>query len=224
MLLEGTFCEFSLAELIRMVVYSSVTGRLEIACDDTLGQIYARDGRIYHAAAGILSGSAAVNHMFERASGTFRFVAGEFVATVTISQDVWELITQGETRAQAWARVRHIIPSMNCVPILTGGKRDEPVQINETSWAILTWIDGDRSIEEIAESMGQEPIEVAEALVLLVQRGVAQIKAARLASPDVTGRGMTMRSPVHTPMRSSFGGNRETSLWQRLRAKGHPHN
>jgi hypothetical protein len=69
--LDGTLEKFPLRELIEMVVYSSVTGVLELAVGDGIGRLFFRDGRPYHAVAGEQVGADAVAAMFEERDAPF---------------------------------------------------------------------------------------------------------------------------------------------------------
>ena len=65
--LDGNLNKFPLRELIEMVVYSSVTGVLELRAGADIGQIFFRDGQPYHAVAGQRAGMDAIAAMFEDA-------------------------------------------------------------------------------------------------------------------------------------------------------------
>src|SRR4051812_38330702 len=73
--LDGNLDKFPLRELIEMVVYSSVTGVLELRTGTDIGRIFFRDGQPYHASAGELAGLNAVAVLFEERDSPFRFVA-----------------------------------------------------------------------------------------------------------------------------------------------------
>ena len=60
MQLDGNLDKFPLRELIEMVVYSSVTGVLELRAGGDIGRLFFRDGQPYHASAGERVGIGAV--------------------------------------------------------------------------------------------------------------------------------------------------------------------
>jgi len=118
MQLEGMLGQFSLRELIEMIVYSSVTGVLEMRVGDEVGQIFFRDGLPYHAAVNRQVGFDAACLMFEERETPFRFVAGGVASEETLWLDPWDLIERAEDQAKQWQRVRPRIPSLNWVPAL----------------------------------------------------------------------------------------------------------
>ncbi len=177
--LEGSLKHFSLAELIGMIVFSSVTGVLEVGATSVVGRVYSRDGRIYHAEAGDLTGADAFCQIFEGEAVWFRFTAGATAEAETVWRDPMDLLAQAERRAELWVRVRPYIPSLDCVPVLRTTAPDSRVHVSRAGWDALTQIDGVRSVAEIAAAVGYVPLEMADALVGLVQQGLIAIKPPR---------------------------------------------
>src|SRR5215210_7103856 len=85
--LDGNLDKFPLRELIEMVVYSSVTGVLELRTGTDIGRIFFRDGQPYHASAGELVGLEAVAALFEERDSPFRFVADQITNAGTLWLD-----------------------------------------------------------------------------------------------------------------------------------------
>ena len=68
MQLDGNLNKFPLRELIEMVVYSSVTGVLELRAGTDIGQIFFRDGQPYHAKQVVFQAAPMGNGMGVRVS------------------------------------------------------------------------------------------------------------------------------------------------------------
>src|SRR3954470_20492267 len=132
--LDGNLDKFPLRELIEMVVYSSVTGVLQLRAGSDIGQLFFRDGQPYHASAGERVGMDAIAAMFEERDSPFRFVADSTAAEVSIWLDPWEIIERGEEQARQWARVRQRIASLDLVPMLSGSPATNQIHISETVW------------------------------------------------------------------------------------------
>jgi hypothetical protein len=177
--LEGTLDKFPLGELIEMVTYSSVTGVLEVRIGAEIGQIFFRDGRPYHAVAGQLSGIDATAAMFEERDAPFRFVADQESAESTLWQDSWEIIEHSEEQAHKWLSVRGCIPSMDCVPALRDAPSIGQVQISEAAWPVLAAIDGQRTVQQIAEHLNLVLLDCCLALVFLIDRGLITVQPPR---------------------------------------------
>lgn len=181
MQLDGTLDQFPLRELIEMVVYSSVTGVLEVRVGEAVGQLFFRDGRPYHAEAGELSAFDAVQVMFEQRDTPFRFVADTTSERETLWLDPWELIERGETQARQWAEVRPLIPSLAWIPSLCSTASSEHIHISESAWPVLSAVDGQRSVAQIAEKLNMVELDTCVALVSLLNQGLVTIRQPRPA-------------------------------------------
>ncbi|NOK58930.1 MAG: DUF4388 domain-containing protein [Chloroflexi bacterium AL-W] len=175
MQLEGMLDQFSLAELMAMIISSSVTGVLTIGPDGSIGLIYFRDGHPYHAITSNLTGFDAVTHLFEEKRASFCFTAGAVSPEETIRMDPWDLVTSAEQYAQMWSQMRPTIPDLDWVPVLLESQLQAQIKIREVIWPILATIDGQRSIAEIADTVGQIRIEVAMAMHELLSQGLVHL-------------------------------------------------
>lgn len=173
MILEGTLCKFPLRELLDLMVFSSVTGALEIQTRQGPGYIYSHMGQLYHASVGNLSGQEAIWAFFEEEDARFRFIAGQTASAQTLFSDVQTLADEGEMRARAWAAIRPRIPHLNLVPVLNPGPNMSHIQISEEDWPVMAAIDGQRTIKEIAEYVVLEPLDVCRVLIRLMDQGLA---------------------------------------------------
>ena len=195
MQLEGSLDQFHLRELIEMIVYSSVTGVLEVRLGDEVGQLFFHDGLPYHAEAGERAGFDAVCAMFQEHDAPFRFVAGVACEAKTLWLDPWDLIERAEHEAEVWLRLRPRIPSLSWVPALCSTAGTEQVHIGEGVWPVLSAVDGQRNVAAIAQELGLAPIDVCVALVSLLDQGLITIKPPRpaplqprpVAPPAATG-------------------------------------
>lgn len=179
MQLEGTLDKFPLRELIEMVIYSSVTGVLELRVGAEIGRLFFRDGRPYHALSGERAGIDAVTAMFEERDAPFRFVADRDSAEMTLWMDPWEMLDRGEAQALKWAAVRQHIASVDCVPTLLGGPPSGQIQISESAWPVLAAVDGQRTIREIAEHLNWVLFDTCTALVSLMIGDLIALQPAR---------------------------------------------
>ena len=179
MQLNGTFDQFPPRELIEMIIYSSVTGVLEVRLDEEICQLFFYDGRPYHAAAGAETGLGAVCRLFELRGAMFRFIAGHTVAAETLWLDPLEIIERAEQQAVQWQHVRPHIPSVAWVPALRSNAGAEHIHINESTWPVLAAVDGQRSVAAIAENLGITPLDVCIALVSLLEQKLIAVKPPR---------------------------------------------
>jgi Domain of unknown function (DUF4388) len=210
--LDGNLNKFPLRELIEMVVYSSVTGVLELRTGADIGQIFFRDGQPYHAAAGQRVGMDAIAAMFEERDSPFRFVADSEAQASTLWLDPWELIERGEAQARQWARIRVFIPNLECVPALRDTPAANQIHIRETAWPLLSAVDGQRNVIEIAAYLNLVQLDACVALADLVEQGLIEIRRSLavpagtlFAPPTETGRQTASPQRAEADPRSTSG-------------------
>jgi hypothetical protein len=208
--LDGNLNKFPLRELIEMVVYSSVTGVLELRAGADIGQIFFRDGQPYHAAAGERTGMDAVTAMFEERDTPFRFVADREAEESTLWLDPWELIERGETQARQWSRIRASIPNLECVPALRGNPSANQIHISETVWPVLAVVDGRRNAVEIAAFLNLVLLDACMALADLVEQGLIEIRQAPAVPTSRLFAPPTAAGPAKAGLRPSEADSRST--------------
>jgi hypothetical protein len=176
--LDGNLNKFPLRELIEMVVYSSVTGVLELRAGTEIGQIFFRDGQPYHAVAGERTGMDAIAAMFEERDSPFRFVADREAEAATLWLDPWDLIERGEAQARQWSRIRTFMPNLECIPALRGTPSANQIHISEAVWPVLSAVDGRRSVSEIASHLNLVLLDTCVALADMIEQGLIEIRRA----------------------------------------------
>jgi len=217
--LDGNLNKFPLRELIEMVVYSSVTGVLELRAGAEIGQIFFRDGQPYHAAAGQRTGMDAIAAMFEERDAPFRFVADHEAQEATLWLDPWELIERGETQARQWVHIRSFIPDLECVPALRDAPTTNQIHIRETVWPLLAAVDGRRNVNEIAAYLNLVQLDACAALADLVEQGLIEIRRSP-AAPTSTlfAPSKTAGSPKASPQPSEAEPRHTAGFLERLLA------
>jgi hypothetical protein len=210
--LDGNVNKFPLRELIEMVVYSSVTGVLELRAGADIGQVFFRDGQPYHAVAGERAGMDAIAAMFEERDSPFRFVADREAEDATLWIDPWELIERGETQARQWSRIRAFIPDLACVPVLRGNPSSNQIHISETVWPVLAAVDGRRNPVEIAAFLNLVLLDACVALADLIEQGLIEVRRALVvpsstlfAPPAAAGMPKMPAQPSEAEQRSTPG-------------------
>lgn len=174
MQLESTLAQFPIAELMKMIISSSVTGVLEVG-DGSRVRVFFRDGRPYHAIAGHADSVEAFCMLFTLKDAPFRFEAHQTEEWQTIWQDPHDLIDYAITYAGMWERVQQHVPGYDWVPVLRPSSPNATVLIAEAAWQLLAAVDGHRSVRAVAEQVGQMPLEVAAALCDLIEQGVLRM-------------------------------------------------
>jgi Domain of unknown function (DUF4388) len=174
--LEGKLATFPLRELIDMIVYSSVTGVLNVYAPGANGHLYFRDGHLYHIDRSDQQGVEALADLFELEDSGFAFVSDLTSPEETLWGDLDYHVQSAERLAQRWRQVRAYIPTMSLIPVLTLAPEAAQRRIGPAHYPVLDVIDGTLSLSTLATILGWAPIDVAEAAVEMSLDGVIDLR------------------------------------------------
>ncbi len=138
-----------------------------------------------------LKSEETVYEVFTWPEGEFRFHDGELhdFHMIPMSLKVTGLVLEGAQRVDDWGRIRKRIPSDQMVPVATGAL--EPPEDDARARHILSFVDDDRSIEEIALHSHSSEFHVFRVLFEQVERGRIKLVRPRsvAASPPERSAG-----------------------------------
>lgn len=211
MKLEGSIDTFPLRELIDMVVYSSVTGALNIYGPGAPGQLYFRDGVMYHVERGAARGADALAELLELRSASFSFVSD----LATQDESLWGPLSyqlqNAEHAAARWRQIRPYVPDLERVPRLLVPRDGLQRRVSPAHHPVLAEIDGQRTLRQIAASLAWAAVDVAEVAMQLLLDGIIELLPGSAppvapAAPEATpqaGEGLFDRllhlSATHRP-------------------------
>lgn len=144
----------------------------------------------------------------------FEFQPGRMpeLAMVPLDLDVESLLLHGAQRADEWASVRKLIPSVQCVPVAVG---ELVAGEGGTAQAILDLVNDDRTIEEIALQCHRSHFAVSQVLARKVRDGSLKIVKPRRLEPETARE--TTADGVHQILRLALGDLRAGHLDATLR-------
>ena len=184
MSLQGSLSELPLPDVIQLVSVSGKTGAFEIQGEHEAGSIFLRDGQIVDATVGHLRGDAAVYEMAIWSQGFFVFRPGVETPEVTIHISNANLMMEAARRLDEWRVLSRKIPSLDLVPYFTTREKgSDQVTLSPQEWILVTRIDGERSIEEIANQLGWTPFDVSKLLF-----GMVTTSLVALGDPGQSGK------------------------------------
>ena len=178
MALQGSLSELSLPDVIQMVSVSGKTGVFSVARHDELGKIFLRDGQIVDAVVGALRGDNAVYEMAIWAEGDFTFNPGEETEAVTIHLSNANLMMEAARRLDEWRVLSRKIPSLDLIPFFSSGDQSDQVTLSPHEWILVTRIDNEHTIEEIAEQLHWSAFDVSKLLFGMITSGLVALRSA----------------------------------------------
>lgn len=179
MSLQGSLTELSLPDVIQLVSVSGKTGSFDIEKDGESGRIYLREGQIVDATVGKLRGDHAVYEMATWSSGSFTFNPGQQTDETTIQASNASLMMEAARRLDEWRVLARKIPSLDLIPFFPQRSRgQDQVTLSPQEWVLVTRIDSNRSIEEIAGELNWGAFDVSKLLFGLITSGLVALRTA----------------------------------------------
>jgi hypothetical protein len=123
----------------------------------------------------------AVFDLFRWEQGRFDFRKGESHAIGPIvSLEVEPLIQEAQRRLDEWETIKESIPSVESVLRLVRELPEEHLEVNLTreDWRVVSCIDGQRRVVDVAEALGEGEFKVCQVLHGLVTGGLVEVAEA----------------------------------------------
>jgi hypothetical protein len=121
-----------------------------------------------------------VFELFSWKEGTFSFTDGEAIdldldAEIRVSTE--SLLMEGARRIDEWSRMADKVPNALVVPCLAPLENGaEPaIDLRPGEWEVLTLVDGERSVREIASSLAVSEFDVAKTVYGMLSTGLVAV-------------------------------------------------
>jgi len=185
MALQGSLSELPLPDVIQLVSVSGKTGAFEIQGEQETGRIYLSEGQIVDAVVGRLRGDSAVYEMAIWSQGNFSFNPGEETDQVTVHISNANLMMEAARRLDEWRVLSRKIPSLDLVPYFTPRNQGtDQVTLSPQEWILVTRIDGEHSIEEMASELKWSAFDVSKLLFGMITSGLVALCSPGEASNE----------------------------------------
>jgi hypothetical protein len=195
MAFQGSLAELHLPDIIQLVSVSGKTGVFHLEDKAHHGRIWLSDGKIVHAEVDDLAGEEAVYALAIWRTGEFRFEPGTSVPRVSIQKSNTNLLMEAARRLDEWRVLSKKIPSVDLVPeFVILENREGQINLNTMEWLLLSKIDGQRSVKQIAAAARMGVFDTAKLLYGLVATNLIRLKeppappvVVRLQATPTTG-------------------------------------
>ena len=132
---------------------------------------------------GVLAGLAA-DHATDAVFDLMRWPDGEFAFVIDeVNPDdvgtavaVDDIVTEGRRRLDSWAQLVDVVPAPEAVVTLVPSPATAPV-LTADEWALLTAVDGRRTVSDLVVLSGRGEYAVVSALAALASRGLVSVGA-----------------------------------------------
>jgi hypothetical protein len=199
MAFQGSLAELHLPDIIQLVSVSGKTGIFHLVDRTHHGEIWLNDGRIVHAEVDDLAGEEAVYALAIWRSGEFRFEPGAPSPRTSIQKSNTNLLMEAARRLDEWRVLSKKIPSVDLVPeFVILDNREGQINLNTMEWLLLSKIDGQRTVKQIAQASGMGVFDAAKLLY-----GLVATNLIRLKEPGATGAAVPRSQPAAAAPRQS---------------------
>ena len=204
MAFQGSLVELHLPDIIQLVSVSGKTGVFHLVDRSHHGEIWLHEGRIVHSEVDDLSGEEAVYALAIWRSGEFRFEPGVAAPRHSIQKNNTNLLMEAARRLDEWRVLSKKIPSVDLVPeFVILDNREGQINLNTMEWLLLSKIDGQRSLKQIAQAARMGVFDAAKLLYGLVATNLIRLKdpAAVPAAAAPAASPAPAAPPVAPPVR-----------------------
>jgi hypothetical protein len=215
MAFQGSLAELHLPDIIQLVSVSGKTGVFHLTDRAHHGEIWLFEGRIVHAEVDDLAGEEAVYALAIWRSGEFRFDPGAAPPRQTIQKSNTGLLMEAARRLDEWRVLSKKIPSVELIPeFVILENREGQINLNTMEWLLLSKIDAQRSVKQIASAAGMSVFDAAKLLYGLVATNLIRLKEASptatpAAAPPAVRVG-AVRTAAATPVNAAPAGGAAT--------------
>ncbi|HUV85594.1 MAG TPA: DUF4388 domain-containing protein [bacterium] len=175
--LDGNLEDFPLADVLQLINMGSRTGLLVITKNDSAARIWFERGQAVHAEVGELVGEKAVYETFNWREGRFTFDTDATTDLKTIELDCQNLIMEAVRRLDEWTKLRKIIPSSRYAVTFSAGPGDKAgnITLQAHEWKVLSLVDGELSVSELAEKTGFSELKTTQIVHALIDSGLLEV-------------------------------------------------
>lgn len=188
MALRGSLSETDPEDVLQILAMGGKTGILRVLDSGHTTELVLEKGRVIDAFDGVHRGEDAVFNLLARRSGSFSFQAQEVSGERTIERDVQSILLAAARRLDGLAYAKRLLGQPTARPYIADPETDDPSEVTEAHRAVLSLIDGRRTLGEIAAGSGLAWEDAYAALGHLVELGMVRLATAQGEASPLSGQ------------------------------------
>lgn len=177
MALQGNLEDFELTDVFQLIQLGQKDGGLRIQSDDDVGIVYFKNGMVVHAKTNTTKGEIAIDAILSWKKGRFVFNPSEETGQRTVDLPIQQVILEAARRIDEMNKIQKLIPSFEVVVkiVEVPDAGVEKIHLKPEEWKVLSFVDGSRSIKEIASKVNISEFDTARILYGLISSGLVKI-------------------------------------------------
>lgn len=190
--LAGSLRDVTAVDLLCLAERRRMTGVLEVETSRRAATLWLREGEVVDGEFGEFAGEEAVLRLIAVEDGSFELTDRPVAQVKVIEASTSGLVAEGLRRIDEWIRLCAEMPAMSSAlrvdrEVLGAQRSDLPAE----QIALIQRFDGRRTIEEVIEQSGQDPLLTLEVLRNLYSAGLL-IVADSVAAASSVDRGVML--------------------------------
>lgn len=175
---SGSLADLLFAEAMQLILTYGKTGVMHLVDGSSKARVYVKEGQqVVHAEVEDLQGEEAFYKLAFWKAGRFQFKVGEEPEKRTITASGTNLLIEATRRLDEWNMFSSKIPSFDVTPYRVPLAEDSgSIRLTRKDWGILRLADGQRSIKQIAESLGIDSFEAGRLVFGLLTVGAISLE------------------------------------------------
>lgn len=179
--LQGSIREFGLSDIVQFLGSSRKTGRLDMTDSESRRRaaVYFEEGSIVHAEVGSSTGEEAFFELMRWNDGEFSFEPEATSEEASVRLNGATLLMEGARRSDEWELLSKYIPDTNWIPEFVPpdeSQTGKQIMLNTSEWIVLSKIDGERSVKELAEAANITEYNTCRLLYPLVANHLIRLR------------------------------------------------
>ncbi len=172
--LQGNLKDFDITDILQLIHMNKKDGCLEIKTNDDIGKIFFQNGVVIHAETNDNTGENAIKKILMWSEGDFIFQADVHTDRKTIELPIQHLMLEAARQIDEWKQIEKIIPSLDLVIKMVENPETgtENIKLTSEEWKMLTFVDDESTIKELAQKVNQSEFETAKIFVGLISSGL----------------------------------------------------
>lgn len=192
------------ADVLRRLERDGTSARVRFESQLGVGEVDVVDGKVVDAYLGELLGRPALMGLLSLPEVTYQVTEQKLESRPALATSIDGLIEEREQRIATWRKLCEEAPPLTAVLALSPeGKQalDDP-ELPQAERALLALFDGQRSVTEIIDESGVEPMDALRATIELMRRKLGAVEASpgrRSTAPG--GPGMERMAEARAALR-----------------------
>jgi hypothetical protein len=177
--MQGNLSQISLNDILMLATGGKKSGVLKLSRGKETVEVFLVDGSIIHATCPIGDGEKALLYPVTWGEGNFALLPHGNPPSATIKKSSSEILDEVKAMSREWENILEVIPSGKSILRIAdlGEEQNGPVTVPHVGWRVLSKIDGNRSVQEIAEALRIPYAYTAKVIFNLHKSGLVEIVA-----------------------------------------------